>query len=202
MLSSVLEAAQQDANFWDRCPNLVLVGLKEKLEEGKPEICVSNIIVEALGILVDQTQLQRVHRVPADQMRMKVAHPDLLSTASCVSWRKNESIEKGREWRVKDASFLFSKTCHRSGQRRGKHFRRWGKSCTGWMCGLLWHHWHKCASPVKGRGWDLTTTAKHWHFWRKRLLEPPASATRRMENATHRPVGVDHFFLLFSITRR
>lgn len=61
---AVLEAAQQDANYRDRRQNLVLVGLKEKLEEGKPEICVRNIIVEALGIPVDQAQLQRVHRVP------------------------------------------------------------------------------------------------------------------------------------------
>ena len=61
---SVLEVGQQDANFRDRCQNLVLVGLKERLEEGKLEICVRNIIVEALGVPVNQAQLQRVHRVP------------------------------------------------------------------------------------------------------------------------------------------
>lgn len=53
---AVLEAAQQDASNWDRCQNLVLVGLKEKLEEGKEEICARNIIVEALDIPVDQAQ--------------------------------------------------------------------------------------------------------------------------------------------------
>ncbi len=47
---AVLEVAQQEANFRDRRQNLVLVGLKEKLEDSKPEICVRKIIVEALGI--------------------------------------------------------------------------------------------------------------------------------------------------------
>ena len=59
-----LEAALQEANWRDRRQNLLLVGLKENMENGKPEVCVRKIIGEALGIQLDQAQLQRVHRVP------------------------------------------------------------------------------------------------------------------------------------------
>ena len=65
---SELEAAVQDGVFRDKRQNLVLVGLKETLENGKPEICVRKIIDEALGIQLDPAQLQRVHRVPGGRV--------------------------------------------------------------------------------------------------------------------------------------
>ena len=60
-----LKAAVQDAANRDRRQNLRLVGLKEKMEAGKPAECVRKIISETLGIELDQTQLQRVHRAAA-----------------------------------------------------------------------------------------------------------------------------------------
>lgn len=57
-----LHYAVEDAANRDRRQNLRLIGLKEKLEGGKPSECVKTIIYEALGVELDGTQLQRVHR--------------------------------------------------------------------------------------------------------------------------------------------
>lgn len=59
-----LHYAVEDAANRDRRQNLRLIGLKEKIEDGKPSECVKTIISEALGIELDGTQLQRVHRAP------------------------------------------------------------------------------------------------------------------------------------------
>ena len=59
-----LHQAVEDAANRDRRQNLRLIGLKEKLENGKPSECVKKIISEALGIELDGSQLQRVHRAP------------------------------------------------------------------------------------------------------------------------------------------
>uniref|UniRef100_A0A3Q1EIL4 L1 transposable element RRM domain-containing protein n=1 Tax=Acanthochromis polyacanthus TaxID=80966 RepID=A0A3Q1EIL4_9TELE len=58
----------EDAANRDRRQNLRLVGLKEKMENGKIEICVRNIIAEALGVELDPVQLQRVHRTPVPML--------------------------------------------------------------------------------------------------------------------------------------
>lgn len=44
--------------------NGILVGLKEKLEGRNLTDCVKKIISETLGIDLDRSQLQRVHRAP------------------------------------------------------------------------------------------------------------------------------------------
>lgn len=57
-----LHQAIEDAANRDRRQNLRLIGLKEKSEGGKLDECVRQIISEALGVELDRTQLQRVHR--------------------------------------------------------------------------------------------------------------------------------------------
>lgn len=59
-----LRCAVEDAANRDRRQNLRLIGLKEGLEGNKPSECVRTIISEALGIELDRSELQRVHRVP------------------------------------------------------------------------------------------------------------------------------------------
>ena len=59
-----LHRAIEDAANRDRRQNLRLVGLKEKMENGKIVDCVRSIIAEALGIELSPVQLQRVHRTP------------------------------------------------------------------------------------------------------------------------------------------
>ncbi len=59
-----LHRAVEDAANRDRRQNLRLMGLREKIENGKPAECVRKIISEALGIELEGTQLQRVHRTP------------------------------------------------------------------------------------------------------------------------------------------
>lgn len=57
-----LHRAVEDAANRDRRQNLQLIGLKEKLENGKPAECVRKIVSDALGVELDGTQLQRVHQ--------------------------------------------------------------------------------------------------------------------------------------------
>ncbi|KAK1903772.1 LINE-1 retrotransposable element ORF1 protein [Dissostichus eleginoides] len=59
-----LHHAVEDAANRDRRQNLRLVSLREKLENGRPTECARKIISEALGVELDGTQLQRVHRAP------------------------------------------------------------------------------------------------------------------------------------------
>lgn len=59
-----LHQAIEDAANRDRRQNLRLVGLKEKMENGKMEVCVRNIIAEALGVELEPGQLQWAHRTP------------------------------------------------------------------------------------------------------------------------------------------
>ena len=52
----------QDVVNRDKQLNIRVVGVKERLENGKPRELVRNIISEALGIELQETQLQRAHR--------------------------------------------------------------------------------------------------------------------------------------------
>ena len=73
-----LHQAVEDAVNRDGRQNLRLVGLREKIENGNPSKCVTTIISEALGVELDESQLQRVHRAPVPVPREGYPHRPII----------------------------------------------------------------------------------------------------------------------------
>lgn len=121
-----LHQATENAANRDRRQNLRLVGLKEKLENGKMEECVRTVIAEALGVELDRAQLQRVHRAPVPMpeegrpprpviMRfLSFLERERVMAAAREKYRKKESII----WRGCKLSFFPDMTKETAEKRR------------------------------------------------------------------------------------
>lgn len=92
-----LNEAVQDTAERDRRQNLRLVGLKEKLEDGKLAECVRKIITEALGIELDQAQLQRIHRSRAPMPDESCPpRPIIICFFSNLEWERVLAAARGK----------------------------------------------------------------------------------------------------------
>lgn len=92
-----MHQAAEDATNRDRRQNLWLIGLREKLENGKQSQCVKRIASETLRTDLDATQLQRVHRAPIPAPEEGLPpKPIIIRFLSFLEWVLATAREKYR----------------------------------------------------------------------------------------------------------
>lgn len=98
-----LHQAAEDATNRDRHENLQVIGLKERMENGKLSDCVKTIISNALDVELDGSQLQRVHQAQylkkaARQRPINIRFLELERVLAAVKEKyKNKEVVKKKK---------------------------------------------------------------------------------------------------------